>query len=492
MTDDSSLRFVTTPSSGPADTPARATGVRPTEVASQRADVVVIGGGNAALCAAISARRAGAQVTVLERAPREWRGGNSKYTRNLRCVHDDDPIMEGRYTEDELASDLQAVTGHGSDPELTALCIARSRDAPAFLSSAGALWQPALRGTLHLGRTNRFFLGGGKALLNMLYRTAERLGVKVAYEHTVRELEFDGETCTALDVEQPQGHLRIQPRAVVVASGGFEANLEWLREYWGPAADNFFLRGARQNDGVVLRQLLDGGADARGNPRGFHAIAVDARGPRFEGGIVTRVDSVPFSLMVNVRGERFYDEGEDLWPKRYATWGRLIAEEPDQIAYSIFDRRVGTQFMSTAMRPFEADTLDGIARRIEVPPERLAETVAAYNAAVRVGTYDPTRLDDCHTEGIEPPKSHWALPVDSPPFRAYPLRPGITFTYLGVGIDATARVQRHDGGAFSNVFAAGEVMAGNILLQGYLAGFGMTIGTVFGQIAGREAASCSG
>jgi tricarballylate dehydrogenase len=454
-------------------------------------DVLVVGGGNAALCAALAARRAGAEVMLVERAPYAWRGGNSKYTRNLRCVHDEDPVMPGRYTVEELSMDLEAVTGEGSDRQLTDMAIERSRDAPAFLESNGALWQPALRGTLQLGRTNRFFLGGGKALLNALYATAEKLGIRIAYEHSVEALEFDGDRCTGVQVETANGSVSLRPAAVVAASGGFEANLGWLREYWGEAADNFFVRGARQNDGTVLRRLLDAGAAECGNRRGFHGVAVDARGPRHEGGIVTRVDSVPFSVMVNREGHRFYDEGEDLWPKRYATWGRLIAEQPGQIAYSIFDSRVRTKFMSTAFPPYEADTLEELADQLGLERETLVATVGEYNDAVREGACDTTVLDDCHTEGLTPPKSHWALPVDRPPFLAYPLRTGVTFTYLGVGVDENARVRRRDGGAFSNVFAAGEVMAGNILLRGYLAGFGMTLGTVFGQIAGEQAAICA-
>jgi tricarballylate dehydrogenase len=197
-------------------------------------------------------------------------------------------------------------------------------------------------------------------------------------------------------------------------------------------------------------------------------------------------------VVVNRAGVRFHDEGEDLWPKRYATWGRLIAEQPGQIAYSIFDSRVRTNFMSTALPPYEADTLEGLADQLGLEREALVATLGEYNRAVREGTYDTTVLDDCHTEGLTPPKSHWALPVERPPFAAYPLRTGVTFTYLGVGIDESARVRRRDGSAFTNVFAAGEVMAGNILLRGYLAGFGMTLGTVFGQLAGEQAALYAG
>jgi tricarballylate dehydrogenase len=274
---------------------------------------------------------------------------------------------------------------------------------------------------------------------------------------------------------------------VVAASGGLEANIEWLRELLGPGVDQYAVRGARQNDGRVLRCLLEAGADQVGNPSGFHAVAVDARGPRFDGGIVTRVDSVPFGIMVDSAGRRFYDEGEDLWPKRYATWGGRIAEQTGQLAFSILDAKVRRRFMSTAYPPVVADTIESLASRLRVDPRGLAATVGDYNRAVVDGTYDTSRLDDCRTVGLQIPKSHWALRIDTPPFYGYPLRTGLTFTYLGVGVDETMRVQR-PGSEFANVYAAGELMAGNILTRGYLAGFGMTIGTVSGHLAGAQAA----
>jgi tricarballylate dehydrogenase len=455
---------------------------------SSRPDVVVIGGGNAALCAALAARRAGATVVVLERAERGWRGGNSKYTRNLRCVRDGGTKL-GQYTEEEFAADLAAVTGEGSDAQLTALTISRSREAPAWMESNGVRWQPALRGTLQLDRTNRFFLGGGKALLNVYYRAAEELGIAIRYGHSVEDLDIAGARCAHVRVQCSDGAYELAPGAVVVASGGFEANIEWLREYWGDAVDNYMIRGAKQNDGLMLRRLIDAGALVRGNERGFHAIAVDARGPRFEGGIVTRVDSVPFSIMLNGAGQRFYDEGEDLWPKRYATWGKLIAGQPDQIAYSIYDSQMAGRFMTTAFRPYQDDTVKGLAAQLGLDPSAVGATVDGYNRAVRAGSFDPTKLDDCSTEGLDPPKSHWALTIDRPPYFGYALRPGITFTYLGVGVDPTARVLLDGDRPMENTFAAGEIMAGNILRNGYLAGFGMTIGTVFGRLAGEEAAA---
>jgi tricarballylate dehydrogenase len=192
--------------------------------------------------------------------------------------------------------------------------------------------------------------------------------------------------------------------------------------------------------------------------------------------------------MVNRHGKRFYDEGEDLWPKRYAIWGKLIAEQPDQIAYSIFDRKSLGKFLPTWSRAFSAETMSALSEKIGLSGTVLEETVKTYNQHVVDGEYDTSRLDDCRTEGLDPPKTHWAVKISQPPFFAYPLRPGITFTYLGVAVDRTARVIMTDGSPFPNLYASGELMAGNILSKGYLAGFGLTIGTTFGRIAGEEAA----
>ncbi len=238
----------------------------------------------------------------------------------------------------------------------------------------------------------------------------------------------------------------------------------------------------------MLRELLDHGARSVGNPREFHAVAVDARGPRFDGGIVTRLDSLPFGIVVNRHARRFYDEGEDFWPRRYAIWGGLIARQPDQRAYSIVDSAQLGRFMPSVFPPIEAASIRELARELELDPAALDETVADFNRSIRPGAYDLSRLDDCRTAGLDPPKSHWAVALDTPPFYAYPLRPGITFTYLGVGVSERAEVLMHDGRPARNIFAAGEIMAGNILGRGYLAGLGMTIGSVFGRIAGREAA----
>ncbi len=455
-------------------------------------DVLVAGGGNAGLCAAISARRAGAQVLVLESAIKDFRGGNSRHTRDIRYMHGGATnYVTGAYPEKEFWEDLRQVTGGETNERLARLTIQASEDLGDWMAASGVRWQKPLRGTLHLARTNLFMLGGGKAMMNAYYDTAARLGVQITYETEVHELKIrDGELRSAVGSCNGASQ-EFTAKAIVIASGGFEANIPWLKEYWGDAADNFIIRGTKHNQGTMLKELLEHGAKPVGDPRGCHAVALDARAPKFDGGIVTRLDSVPFGIVVNKEVKRFYDEGEDFWPKRYAIWGGLIARQPDQIAYSIVDAKALPHFMPSVFPPIEAGSVAELATALGLNPAALVAAVEGFNRAVRPGTFDPGSLDSCRAEGLDPPKSHWARPIDTPPYYGYPLRPGITFTYLGVTVDEQARVIMQDERPAKNIFAAGEVMAGNILGKGYLAGFGLTIGSVFGRIAGREAARCA-
>jgi tricarballylate dehydrogenase len=368
------------------------------------------------------------------------------------------------------------------------LTIRKSEELGDWMPANGVRWQKPLRGTLHLTRTNLFMLGGGKAMVNAYYDTAYRLGVEVAYDSEVAALRLDGGDFRSATVIREGVEREVSAKAVVVASGGFEANISWLKEYWGEAAENFIIRGTPHNQGSMLRELLKHGAKSVGDPRGCHAVALDARAPKFDGGIVTRLDSPPFGIVVNRAGKRFYDEGEDFWPKRYAIWGKLIAEQPEQIAYSIIDSKALAHFMPSVFPPVEADTIRDLALALGLDPVQLAATVDEFNLAVRPGRFDPGALDECRTEGLVPAKSHWARAIDAPPFYGYPLRPGITFTYLGVRVNEQARVIMQNEQPATNITAAGEIMAGNILGRGYLAGFGLTIGSVFGRIAGQEAA----
>ncbi|MBL8383954.1 MAG: FAD-dependent tricarballylate dehydrogenase TcuA [Burkholderiales bacterium] len=456
----------------------------------ERADVIVVGGGNAALCAALTAREAGASVLLLEAAPRAWRGGNSMHTRNLRCMHDaPQDVLTDAYPEEEFWQDLFKVTGGRTDEGLARLVIRESSRCRPWMARHGVRFQPSLSGTLHLSRTNAFFMGGGKALVNAYYRSAEALGVEIRYETPVDAVELEDGRAVAVRA----GGRRLAAGAVVLACGGFESNREWLREAWGRnargewPAENFLIRGTRYNTGAMLKFMIDAGADVIGDPSQSHCVAIDARAPLYDGGICTRIDCVSLGIVVNREGRRFYDEGEDFWPKRYAIWGRLTAMQPGQIAYSLIDAKAVGRFMPPVFPGLKADTIAALAAMIEVDPAVLERTVAEFNAACRPGSFDHATLDDCRTEGLTPAKTHWARALDTPPYTAYPVRPGITFTYLGLATDETAAV-RFGGRPSPNLFVAGEMMAGNVLGQGYTAGVGMSIGTAFGRIAGAEAA----
>ncbi len=453
-------------------------------------DVLVIGGGNAALCAALMAREAGASVLLLEAAPREWRGGNSAHTRNLRCMHEaPQDVLTEAYPEEEYWQDLLKVTGGQTDEALARLTIRASGNCRDWMRRHGVHFQPSLSGTLHLSRTNAFFMGGGKALVNAYYRSAEKLGVQVRYQATVDRLDIRNGRFVAAYI----GDERVEAKACVLAAGGFESNLQWLRQAWGEnergewPADNFLIRGTRFNQGVLLKHLLAAGADTVGDATQAHMVAIDARAPLYDGGICTRIDCVSLGVVLNREGQRFYDEGEDFWPKRYAIWGRLVAQQPGQVGYSIIDAKAVGRFMPPVFPGVRADTLPELAQLLGLNVPTFMQTFNDYNKACQVGTFDHTVLDDCHTVGLTPAKTHWARPIDTAPFYGYALKPGVTFTYLGLKVNDRAAV--HFGGRPSdNLFVAGEMMAGNVLGKGYTAGVGMSIGTAFGRIAGTQAA----
>jgi tricarballylate dehydrogenase len=460
---------------------------------NNKPDVLVIGGGNAALSAALMAREAGASVLLLEAAPKEWRGGNSAHTRNIRSMHDapEDVLMES-YPEEEYWQDVLKVTGGLTDERLARFVIRASSNCRDWMQSHGVRFQAPLSGTLNLSRTNAFFMGGGKALINAYFRSAEKLGIEIRYNSPVDSIEIqDGEFVAAY-----VGGERIEAKTCVMAAGGFESNREWLKEAWGvnefgeAPADNFLIRGTRYNNGVLLKQLIELGADSVSDATQAHMVAVDARAPLYDGGICTRIDCVSFGIVVNKHAQRFSDEGEDFWPKRYAFWGRLVAQQPGQIGYCIIDSKVLGRFMPPVFPGEKADTVEEMAVKLGLDPQALLETVKTYNSACRVGTFDHTIMDDCHTEGITPEKTHWALPIDTGPFYGYTVRPGVTFTYLGLKTDETTAV-RFQGKASKNLFVAGEMMAGNVLGKGYAAGIGMAIGTAFGRAAGVSAAKAA-
>lgn len=453
-------------------------------------DIAVIGGGNAALCAAMTAAEAGAKVLILETAPKAYRGGNSRHTRNFRCMHKGPlgPLVED-YSEDEYFEDLMKVTKGKTDETLARLAIRTSEECLPWMEEHGVRFQPSLSGTLSLARTNAFFMGGGKSLVNAYYRTAAKLGVDVLYEAAVTHLELEGDHVAWVDYTHAGRSHRITPKSVVVASGGFQADTDWLTRAWGPAAKNFLIRGTPYNRGVVLADLLAQGVNQVGDADQCHAVAIDGRAPKFDGGIVTRLDCVPFSIVVNKDAERFYDEGEDVWPKRYAIWGRLVAAQPDQVGHVVIDSKSINLFMPSVFPPLKADTIEELAEMMGIDGGKLKATVEEFNDACGdTANFRPTELDGVATSGLTPAKTNWARPINEPPYYGYSLRTGVTFTYLGLKVDENAQCSTAEG-PIKNLWAAGETMAGSILGQGYLAGYGMTIGTVFGRIAGREAAA---
>ena len=281
----------------------------------------------------------------------------------------------------------------------------------------------------------------------------------------------------------------LRASTLVAAAGGFEANIEWLKEYWGDAADNFLIRGTPYNRGSILKMLLAKGVQEVGDPTQCHAVAIDARAPKFDGGIITRHDSVVFGIVVNKHAQRFYDEGEDIWPKRYAIWGRLVAAQPDQIAYIVFDASSRNSFMPTLFPPIEAGSHRRAGRQIRARSGGAGKNRRRFQrrgAARHLRSHHPRRLPHRRTRRRRKPIGRGRS--RRRPIYAYPVRPGITFTYLGTRVNKQARMLMKDGKPAANMFAAGEIMAGNVLGKGYAAGIGMTIGSVFGRIAGREAA----
>ncbi len=304
------------------------------------------------MAAALTAQEQGAQVLLLESAPKDFRGGNTRHVRNIRYAHNAaTDFVTGPYPVDEYYDDLLRVTQGNTDKELSRFLIEKSEDAADWMMAHGVKFQPPLSGTIGLDRTNAFFKGGGKALLNAYYATAERIGVDCRYEAEVTELTIEDGVFTAARVQYEGAEHVVEARSIVIASGGFQANIEGLKEGWGDAAEGFLIRGTGYNQGRMLRVLMNNGAETAAEADQCHAIAIDARSPKCDGGIATRVDCVIYSIMVNRQAKRFYDEGEDIWPKRYAIWGRLLAKQEDQIGYGIVDAKVNDLFMPSMYPP---------------------------------------------------------------------------------------------------------------------------------------------
>ena len=484
-------------------------------------DVVVVGGGNAALCAALSAAEHGVSVLVLERAPEAEAGGNSRFTAGaIRCVYDgvedlkilmpdltEEEIANtdfGSYTEEQFFDDMFRVTEYRTDPELTEVLVKRSRETIRWMRDKGVRFQPIYgRQAFKVDGKFKFWggltveaWGGGPGLVQALTNAARKNGVKIAYEARALSLEHDDDGIKGIRVRYKGKTQTIKTKAVVLAAGGFQANAEWRTRYLGPGWDLAKVRGTRFNTGDGIRMALEVGAMPTGNWSGCHAVGWDRNAPEF--GDLTVGDnfqkhSYPFGIMINAKGERFVDEGADFRNYTYAKYGRVILEQPGQFAWQIFDKKVlhllRDEYRIKQVTKVTANTLEELVSKLDdVNAEKALETIKAYNAAVMTDVpFNPNIKDGRGTRGLPINKSNWANTIDEPPFEAYAVTCGITFTFGGVKVNTDAQVIDTEGVPIPGLYAAGE-MVGGIFYFNYPGGTGLMNGAVFGRIAGSSAA----
>jgi tricarballylate dehydrogenase len=489
--------------------------------ASGHPSILVVGGGNAALCAATRAAEAGARVTLLERAPEAWRGGNSRFTAGaMRVVYDGvrdlqrlmpdltaDEIARtdfGRYDRAAFFDDMGRVTGYRCDPDLTAKLIDDSFATLLWMRERGVRFLPLYgRQSFVVDGRVRFWggltveaWGGGPGLVDSLTGIARGAGVRIVYGVRVRELRLAaGRVCGVIAVSDGVEQA-IDADSVVLACGGFEANPAWRARYLGPGWDLARVRGTRFNTGDGIAMALRAGAAARGHWSGCHAVGWDLNAPEFgdlDVGDGFQKHSYPFGILVNARGERFVDEGADFRNYTYARYGREILAQPGQMAWQVFDAKVAhllrDEYRIRQVTRARADSLDDLASRMDgVDPAGFLATVAAYNEAVDESQpFDPTVKDGRAARGLAVPKSNWANRLDTPPFEAYGVTCGITFTFGGLHVDAEARVISEEGEPIPGLYGAGELVGG-LFYHNYPGGTGLTSGAVFGRTAGRNAA----
>jgi tricarballylate dehydrogenase len=483
-------------------------------------DVVVVGGGNAALCAALSAREHGARVLVVEKAPEAWRGGNGFFTAGgfrfaftsfdeLRDVVGDLSDEEAAamdvepYTEEAFYDDLMRVTEDLADPDLAMLLVRESQPTVRWMRERGVRWIPMFgRQAYKVGGRFRFWgglvleaVGGGPGLIEMEYAAAARTGVEVRFDTKAMRLATDARgRVGGVVVRTAEGAETIETRAVVLAAGGFEANPEWRTRYLGPNWDLARVRGTPYNTGDGIRMALEAGAQPWGHWSGCHAVAWDYNAP-WHGdrkvGDNFQKHSYPLGIIVNVAGARFVDEGADFRNYTYVKYGRAIITQPRRAAFQIFDQKVvdllREEYRIREVTKAEDATLEGLARKLEIDVAGFVDTVHRFNAAVQPGPFNPAIKDGKGARGITPPKSNWAQRLDTPPYLGYAVTTGITFTFGGLRITPTAEVIDLEQRPMPGLYAAGELVGG-IFYQNYPGGAGLMAGSVFGRIAGRSAA----
>ncbi len=485
-------------------------------------DLVVIGGGNAALCAALAAREGGRSVLVLEKAPEAERGGNSFFTAGgFRFAHhgledlrrdvipdlsesEAASVVVDPYTEDQFYDDLMRLTENRSDPDLAHYLVTRSKPTVMWMSGQGIRWILMFgRQSFQVGGRHRFWgglaveaVGGGPGLVEALYERAAKAGVEVRYGLAARQLLLDAKgAIRGVVARGPEGFSEIPCRAAVIASGGFEANPEWRTRYLGPNWDLARVRGTRHNVGDGIRMALEIGAQPYGHWSSCHAVAWDLNAPPFgdrKVGDMFQKHSYPLGLIVNVHGQRFVDEGADLRNYTYAKYGREILKQPQQAAFQIFDAKtvplLREEYRIREITKAEAPTIEELARKLEIDADGLARTVREFNAAVQDGPFNPAVLDGKGTRGLIPPKSNWAQRLDAPPYVGFGVTCGITFTFGGLRVNTRAQVLDTEDRPIPGLYAAGELVGG-LFYHNYPGGAGLMSGAVFGKTAGDSAAA---
>ncbi len=485
-----------------------------------RPDVIVVGGGNAGLSAAMAAQDGGAQALLLEKAPKELRGGNSYFTGGLfrfafqgiddiaSVIHD---LSEGERAMVDVGSyptrayyeDVMRVTEGLSDPLLLEVLVGQSLPTMQWLAGKGVRWILAMgRQSFKVDNRFKFFgnlvveaVGGGVGLSDMEFAAAEKMGVQTVYDtKAVRLLTDRMGRVTGLTVRGPEGFQDIEASAVVLACGGFEANAEMRTRYLGAGWELAKVRGVPYNTGDGHRMALDIGALPYGHWSGAHACAWDYGAPPYGDRKITDLfqkHSYPYSVMVNIDGERFVDEGADYRNYTYAKYGREILKQPQRAAFQIFDQKTvrlqREEYRIKEVTKATADTIETLADRLGVDRAGLVRTVREYNEACQPGEFNPSVLDNVHTEGITPPKSNWALPLDSPPYEGYAVTCGITFTFGGLRVDSRAQALDTEHRTIPGLYAAGEILGG-LFYHNYPGGAGLMAGAVFGRRAGLSAA----
>jgi tricarballylate dehydrogenase len=490
------------------------------ENADLTCDVVVVGAGNAAMCAALAAREHGVEVIVLEAAPEELRGGNSRFTggmvrmayngvEDLEQIFDDLTEDEkanadfGSYTVEDFFDDMGRITQYRTNPDLCEVMITRSFDSYRWMKSKGVKFMPPYhRQAFKIDGKFKFWgglaveiWGGGEGLVDSLFKAAEKEGIRVMYRTRAQALLYDDAGVHGVIARSEGRTVEIGAKAVVLAAGGFESNAEWRTRYLGPGWDLAKVRGTKYNLGDGIRMALEVGAMPYGNWSGCHAVGWDLNAPEFGDlsvGDAFQKHSYPFSVMVNTDGRRFVDEGADFRNYTYAKYGRAVLEQPGQSAWQIFDQKTihlqRDEYKIRRVTKLKADTLEELAGKIEeMNTEQFLKTIAEFNATVMTEVpFNPNVKDGRGTRDLELPKSNWANTIDEPPFEAYGTTCGITFTFGGLRIDTDAQVLDTEEQPITGLYAAGELVGG-LFYFNYPGGTGLTSGTVFGKIAGEKA-----